>query len=259
MPNWVRNIISFESPDLNILISIKDYLDNMNFTKIIPLYDTLNILSSSVSSSAFNLYKAVVIDGKDLKEMCMYDDYIVSLPIIVPKDNSIRYDEFLGVPSDDISYLYENNSDVSDLDCKKPRCRADYVLLGRLQYINLLRYGARDWYEFSNIYWGTKWPTSNIDYKEFSDGNGHMIQYTFNTAWSCPFGIINEILFNFGCNPNLRINIQYADEDLGGGNNGWMIKDYGQMIISLNQMITVPLEDRYKYAETIWYGKENDN
>ena len=187
MPNWIRNIISFESNDMGVLNKIKDFVDNMEFTKIIRSkdYNTLNIVSGGTSINAYKLYISLV--KNEMVDFNIYKSFL-ELPLKDPKD----INDVFGRCNEDLSYLYNNDNNELGFKEQMPKCRGDYLMLGRIQYINLLKYGAKDWYDFNNLYQGTKWGASDLKYSEFTDKGISMIKYEFNTAWDYPCGAYNE-------------------------------------------------------------------
>ena len=56
----------------------------------------------------------------------------------------------------------------------------------------LKKYGAKNWYDWNNKNWGTKW--NSID-TEIIEDEREGLTYTFNTAWDCP----REIVFKLQC------------------------------------------------------------
>ena len=56
----------------------------------------------------------------------------------------------------------------------------------------LKKYGAKDWYDWRNKNWGTKW--NSVD-TEITQDEREGLTYTFNTAWDCP----REVVFKLQC------------------------------------------------------------
>lgn len=73
----------------------------------------------------------------------------------------------------------------------------------------LKKYGANEWYSWALKNWGTKWNAYEVitEYDAFE----------FQTAWSTPVPVIAKLSKMF---PSVVFEVQYADEDLGGGNAG---------------------------------------
>ena len=66
-------------------------------------------------------------------------------------------------------------------------------------------YGARDWYDWCHIYWGTKWNACYCVWKH--DG------VKFDTAWVPPVPVIKKI---FADNPDCTIGFYWTNEDWDG-------------------------------------------
>ena len=72
------------------------------------------------------------------------------------------------------------------------------------------KYGENNWYDWSVKNWGTKWDVDPeaVDARTDED----KVYLSFDTAWSCPEGIIEALADKF---PNADILCKYADEDKG--------------------------------------------
>jgi hypothetical protein len=76
-------------------------------------------------------------------------------------------------------------------------------------------FGANNWYDWRNTFWGTKW---NAYDQSMDDDN----VISFDTAWSTPFDVIQELSFMF---PNIEFEVKYADEDFGYNVGKYTIKN----------------------------------
>ena len=54
----------------------------------------------------------------------------------------------------------------------------------------LKKYGAKDWYDWNNKNWGTKWNSCETEIIE-DERDG--LTYSFNTAWDCPREIVEKL------------------------------------------------------------------
>ncbi len=79
------------------------------------------------------------------------------------------------------------------------------------------KYGTDNWYDWCLDKWGTKWEVSE---SYLDDWNESSLNYTFNTAWSPPEGIYNELERLF---PDLTISWFYREEgvQMAGYLNQW--------------------------------------
>ena len=50
-------------------------------------------------------------------------------------------------------------------------------------------YGFDNWYDWQTTNWGTKWDVSDV----VMEDSIHWVDYKFDTAWSPPEGIYNEL------------------------------------------------------------------
>lgn len=94
---------------------------------------------------------------------------------------------------------------------------------------NLKLYGAKDWYEWSNKNWGTKWNASDpaIIYDHTSPmmpGN-RTVRITFETAWAPPMPVYKVLAKQF---PNTNIYVTYNEP--GVGFSGWAMYKGGELI-----------------------------
>lgn len=67
------------------------------------------------------------------------------------------------------------------------------------------KYGAEDWYNWRVKNWGTKW---NLDSEITFDVGDKFIDFSFDTAWSPPVGIIKELARKF---PKLTFSLTYCE------------------------------------------------
>ena len=67
------------------------------------------------------------------------------------------------------------------------------------------KYGAKDWYDWRNLHWGTKWDACDAEYDEEEN------TVRFDTAWAPPDQIFAKMQEDF---PNAKFEI-YAEEETG--------------------------------------------
>lgn len=79
------------------------------------------------------------------------------------------------------------------------------------------KFGADNWYDWSNHNWGTKWGAYNTSIE-----NGDTI--VFDTAWSHPDLMVKKLSEKF---PDILFEVKYADEDTGV-NCGYYSIDNGE-------------------------------
>ncbi len=207
------------------LVYARHVLHDMDFNKIVPRPETLTVECGSINCDA-DLAFLYTIYGDDSAKSIQNGKNPQMINIIYPtwqknyakaiqkfKENVIT-DPDIGHPfgpeSNDISYLWkEDHADVAD-DCngaefdisdgnitvvsdseagdsKCLKSCADLAALGRIRYINYLKYGHTDWYEWSCEKWGVKW---NAVYPEVETGDD-FVSYGFGTPWCMPDGIFH--------------------------------------------------------------------
>lgn len=75
---------------------------------------------------------------------------------------------------------------------------------------NIFKYKAKDWYEFCNKYWGTKWNSLDTEMIETSNG----IMFYFETAWCMPDKIYEAILKKIEEEKlNITVFAEWSNED----------------------------------------------
>lgn len=133
MPNHVKNIITLKGSEKQIremLETIKndDYgLGTVDFNKVIPMPESLNIESGSKSNAGIKAVKEYLNS--------MLDEH---------KDKTGTYDDFF-------NDLRSHRNDISD---EKEKEIWD---IGVTAVENLHKYDAPTWYEWCINNWGTKW------------------------------------------------------------------------------------------------------
>lgn len=200
MPNWIRNIVTVEAPNAERLKEFRNLVESeenvFEFNRIIPMPETMNIVTDSLSSEPIAIY---------LEHLKHYDpDGYDNLPENIRRKYRM---------TDDIRQVYaralrETKSNGLVLDCRThPLSAQDYVDYGRTYLTNLMKYGAVSWYDWSVNNWGTKWDSCEAWIA--TEADNHM-EYVFDTAWAPPRGIYEELNRRF---PDFKFTVQYADED----------------------------------------------
>ena len=185
MPNWVNNHLYLNGdPD-----QIRKLMDSVkydqygpgtiDFNKIIPMPEALNIESGSRTTDGLKKYKAFIS--------------------VFTLFGTINMDKLLSPPVESEKVFLEQRSDIDP----------EVFQLGKQAYQNQLRYGAADWYGWCNTNWNTKW--NACGYEEGHDySQGDCIW--FLTAWDRPTPIIEKLSEMF---PDIEIKHEFANEDFG--------------------------------------------
>lgn len=194
MPNWVRNIITFEG-DPKIIESVFELVKTIeengeinlfDFDKIVEMPKSLNITSGGLIDAGIEILKYKESGDKSVL------------------DYSKRHFEELDTW--DADTVIEHLS--TRVDWNEVRTAID----------NLENYGHKDWYTWCVSNWGTKWNSSDPTIED-------NVVY-FETAWSMPYEIFEALSLKF---PDLKITVKYADEDIGS-NCGQVEFQDGQVI-----------------------------
>lgn len=187
MPNHVTNILKFVGPqdDIDILrariksVDEQGYKTAIDFNKIIPMPQTLNITSGSLVDRGIAILKFTEKgDDSELRAMLNYP-WVKAENITTPQQ---LVDHFLKGDDGNRGYLTE----------------------ARMALENIEKYGHKDWYSWSIANWGTKWNAY-----ETSDDEDSI---KFDTAWSTPAPIVEKLSEMF---PTVTIILEFADEDFG--------------------------------------------
>lgn len=187
MPNHIENIITLKGDKKQIremleAIQNDDYsLGTIDFNKIIPMPESLNIESGSRTNNGLKLYKEFISE-------CLLENRETDVMKISANDLEHSEKAYLNTHSDIESDEWE---------------------LGKAAWNNIQNYDAPTWYEWSINNWGTKWNAygydENADYSE----NDNL---WFQTAWSASHPVIEKLSQMY---PDITFEHEWADEDLG--------------------------------------------
>ena len=222
MPNHVQNILDFyaEGERLKqILTEIQDDeygMGSIDFNKIIPMPESLNIESGSKTDKG---YKMVL----KMLEQLMPIQAVLNNP-----DSNKAAVEKAEIQKAALQQKYESMSDEEK----------ETFALGKQYYDNIQKYGAGDWYHWSIANWDTKWNAYNF--------SGDETGVIFQTAWSASHNIIRTISEKY---PEVRISHRWADEDLG---NNLGEREYLGGEITYENIPNPCSKEAYDMAFEIW-------
>lgn len=238
MPNHVKNIVSLigsiEEVDyiVNLITKTEEMEDGkeriVDFNTLIPMPESLNVVSGSLSDECLKLYISYVfcndnIYGTNLKKhlkvlqkydearpfrgVCLKLTELYSLSEITDKCRSLvkQYQ------ADREKRLYDSAPQF--------RTTADVIAYGEQIYNNIEKYNAKDWYDWcsSDEGWSTKWNAYSNEIHYFAPKCGcKRVDLVFQTAWSIPFHFYEElykVIHDKGL--LLSCNIKFANEDIG--------------------------------------------
>ena len=226
MPNWIDNILTFETDETTakeIRDKILDENGQVTFQKIIPRPTELDITnhSSGICSTDldgfFNKDNAfagiapehadIVVIGAEFVSRS-YKEYVKRKAEEIQKFNDKIVE--LGVDMKGIQLLSEPYAEKIDSEL------AEFVQAIR----NKVRFGYSTWYMWNIQNWGCKWDASETYMAELNE-------YHFNTPWSAPGPWLEKLSKVF---PQVEFTLEYHDED--PSNNGKYVIQNGELLSS---------------------------
>ena len=177
----------------------------IDFERIISMPQDLDIESGSRTSQGIEMYLTslnprATYFGKDKMDASEFEALVTKM------NEGKRY------PYKYELSIYEMDSMFDDADKK-----AQTFELGKKAVENFQKYGSPTWYEWRRDNWGTKWNSYNNIY---DGGNTLYCQ----TAWSTPAEAILNLSKMF---PDVSIEMEYADEDIGSNCGRILFKNGG--------------------------------
>ena len=230
MPNHVKNIIKLTGAQNEIdyivnLITKTEEVDGeiqkvVDFNTLIPMPETLNVVSGGCADECILIYLKDVFDTKpadvknrhlitikdyndkqdwnylkiDLSKMPSSEELYGKIQILVNKYGPQEKNPFGDNP------VFEKHEDV--------------INYGKQIYENIRDYGCKDWYQWRIDHWGTKWNS----YSNGQDVMPNCTKLKFETAWNIPYNFYIKLyeIIHRDCK-SLSCNITYANEDCGSG------------------------------------------
>ena len=211
MTNCIANRLHL-SGDQNrideLLESIKGEESVIDFNRIIPMPESLNIESGSRTNNGLKTYK----------------DFVA----VYTMDGTLEKD-LLNIPKESEENFLKMRSDIDH----------DTWELGRTAFQNEQKYGAADWYQFHNEFWGSKWDAWDSFLSEDNT-------IEFYTAWSRVMPIVQKLAENY---PDITFEYSWADEDLGC-NVGSAELENGQVVH--DEFLTPQSKEAFELACELW-------
>ena len=162
MPNHIMNQLHLSGEQQRIdelLESVKGEESLLDFNRVIPMPESLNIECGSRTDRGLKAYKDFV--------------YVYTFAETEKKD-------LLNIPKEKEDAFLRARQDI----------RRDEWELGKTAFQNEQKYGVPTWLEWARQSWGTKWSAYNA---EIVEDNTIM----FNTAWSRAMPVIQKLAENF--------------------------------------------------------------
>lgn len=162
MPNYVINKLHLSGEQSRIdelLKSVKGEESAIDFNKIIPMPESLNIESGSRTNNGLKAYKDFI------------DVYTMM---------GTEKKDLLNIPKEKEEIFLKSRPDID----------REVWELGRTAFQNEQKYGAKDWYDWRINNWGSKWNSSESFLAEDNT-------IAFETAWSRVMPIVQKLAENF--------------------------------------------------------------
>ena len=191
MLNHIANEVKINAPPnrikeiLNAIKSDEHGLGSIDFNKIIPMPEDLNIKSESLADTAMEIYQTMQENGITYKG----DGHFA-----IADANALNMT---------IAYFLEKYGE---------KIIADPALIdyGKECYENTSKFGAPTWYEWCAKNWGTKENAFGYEYHPaYKEGSDTII---FDTAWDGVPNILTKLSQRF---PDAVLHYRWADEDIG--------------------------------------------
>lgn len=169
MPNWTTNYVKMRNI-ANLDIYTDDDQHEVDFNKIIPMNEELNITSGGIQDIA-------------IRECLRY----IIKRLAYPYFDGISDKTFINMLEDLKQSEDHDKYCLSVIDKQyKEKGITDFVNYGFKYLSNIVKYGYPTWYDWCNANWNTKW--NAYDTETISDD-----EIIFQTAWDSPDPIFLEL------------------------------------------------------------------
>jgi hypothetical protein len=230
MPNHVKNIIKLTGAQNEIdyivnLITNTEEVDGeiqnvVDFNSLIPMPETLNVLSGGCSDECLLIYlrdtfdtKTIDVKNEHLRIIKDYNSRQVWNYKSVDLDKMPSSEELYGKIQTLVNkYSPQEKNPYGDNPVFEKH--EDVINYGKQIYENIRDYDCKDWYDWRVEHWGTKWNS----YGNEQDVMPNCTKLKFETAWDIPFNFYVKLyeVIHRDCK-SLSCNIKYANEDYGSG------------------------------------------
>ena len=199
MPNHVRNILTINGDKTQVkklvdLITVKEKDTGstyLSFNTLIPMPESLNIISGGISEDCFRIY------FKNLNKTNIEEYLRLKRIFEIYNANQLCFNRMnLEELSDDkesekINYILKNYSEKKEGYFSNDPILAtkeDIIEYGSKMAKNVELYGCKDWYDWCNTNWSTKWDAydQSYTYENQENSKNATCIIKFNTAWSIP-------------------------------------------------------------------------
>ena len=224
MPNYVTNIIEIHAKGKNlnsILNAIRrdgDELGSVDFNKLIPMPESLNLTKGSVTDASVRAYishlRDEIVNHPDRPgSLAEVKRYVLAGEKVLTGSFGINTSVSQYMPPSEIAKQAERHNMTAE----------SFLELGKKYLDNQLTYGSATWYDWCVDHWGCKWNTEEGCL--LKDGSENILK--FDTAWSAPLPFMETLSKTF---PDTKFFHRWADEDIG--HNVGEMTLYGGAIVS---------------------------
>lgn len=239
MPNHVTNILTIKAPTE---VTLSHFLESINgddvidFNKIIPMPESLNITSGGYQDEAIIAF---------LTDNCKEE----LTPTIRKKiehygvKNHYDIDWVTKAYSRTAQTLAKNGpSKLYSFSSGTPRGYEKTLYdAGAIYTSNVDKYGHATWYSWCIDNWGTKWGAYDCSLSKDSKTSATLC---FNTAWAAPNYVIDKLAQQ---NPRLAIHHEWADEDIGY-NCGYVEYENGERVAEDDFELSSDPKEAFNFA-----------
>lgn len=199
MPNHVKNIVKMEGIVNLPLFREEDEKQCFDFNKIIPMPESLNIESGSVTDQCIMYY---LTESCTVPISCMDEE----------KSNLLRK-LVSNIFSKSDEWMWTIFKRVAERAFKAAESERNTMYQKGQTYVgNYQKYGHTTWYDWCCYKWGTKW-------NAYSNEQEDEDTISFETAWSNPEPVMLKLSEMY---PDSMIEHWWADEGMGS-NAGYRI------------------------------------
>lgn len=229
MPNWVANHLTIHGENASrvlrsLLKENKETEDgyDLDFNKIIPMPESLQIESGSRTNSCVEMYLTSINPFVRYygENKVSADEY---LKIVQAVQESKLYGSFNDkLPIDEIRKRETETYTRSEQNELRTLTKEEILEYGKKAVDNVLTHGAMDWYGWSCENWGTKWNACNTQIPD-----PETAEVYFETAWSpVPQVMLALSEQHFEC----AFEYEYAEEQ-SGNFAGHCVYEAGDIIV----------------------------
>ena len=203
MPNWVSNHLIIQGEKAEeimkaLLVPNRDLECGyaLDFNKIIPMPEDLNIESGSCTRDCAKLYVNALDRNSD--DHRKYEALYVQ-----------AFGKGSAIAKEEQEALMKNTLRHTDWETKEYMfaTEGDVYAYGKKALDNYLNYGAKDWYDWCVINWGTKWNACDTRFNDINKAD-----VCFDTAWTPPLPVIKSLSEQY---PEQTFHFEFAEEQPG--------------------------------------------